>query len=389
MAAPYDHIPEELRQDALNDSNQETGAKSGTQTHKTTSGEEYRITGGEKAQKRLFKKRRAGVVLSQDEVRAIKEGRKKLRKEMKARGIKSRREFELVAGGLGLYFDKRRGFWLWFLRHWLAALLGALGLLLLGLLLFAAVTQLRGHFTINMSDGMFREGFTLSETVGFENPTTQLFATPATNVPCISIGQIPLNIDEIDGQHNDTYFAYTYYIRNEGESTVSYDWQMDINSQSKHLSEATWAAVFEDGALQFYAKASADGTPQALPAMDDNSRGYITLPIRELASDSEQFQKIKTVDQITYYRVIPQNFQSESIITTGTQTGVKPMEVHKYTVVLWLEGDDPDTTDEMIGGHLGVEMNFQLVSEKKQEQSSKKGIGKWLEELLENLKFYS
>ena len=39
------------------------------------------------------------------------------------------------------------------------------------------------------------------------------------------------------------------------------------------------------------------------------------------------------------------------------------MEVHKYTVVIWLEGDDPDCTNELIGGHLGLEMYMSMLDE--------------------------
>ena len=106
MPTPYDHIPEELKKQAQVDASPKKEEK------KTAD----KITGAEKSQKRLFKYRRGGVVLSEDEVKEIKSGRKKLRREMKARGIKSKREFELTASGLGLYFDKRRPFpLLWWL----------------------------------------------------------------------------------------------------------------------------------------------------------------------------------------------------------------------------------------------------------------------------------
>lgn len=319
----------------------------------------------EKKQHRLFKYRRAGVVLTEDEVKAIKVGRKKLRKEMRARGIKSKQEFELTAGSLGLYFDKRNGgflFWLW--SHWLGALIGALLALLAVLFIFALVQQMRGHFTINLSDRMFREGFTLSETIGFENPTTQLFATPAQDVPCISINQIPADVDDIEGEHNDTYFAYTYYIRNEGENTVGYTWNLDMNTETQNLSQAVWAMVFEDGKMRFYAKANRDsGEVEALPPFDDNNRGYIDLPVKDLEPNSDQFQIVGQNGQITYWRVVPDKFLTDRCITAGEQQNVEPMEIHKYTVVLWLEGDDQDADDSMIGGHLGVEMNYRLVEE--------------------------
>lgn len=345
-----------------------------------------KITGAEKQQRRLFKKRRAGVVLSKDEVKAIKEGRKKLRKEMKARGIKSKREFELTAGALGLYFDKRQGALLpWLLRHWLGALLGFLLALLLILFIFSAVQYMRGHYTINMSDDMFREGFTLSDSVGFENPTTQLFANPAEEIPCVSISSIPADVDEIDGEHNDAYFAYTYYIRNEGESTVDYTWSLDINAETQDLSDAAWVIVFEDGEMRIFAKANNDtGREEALPAFGDDTRGYLNLPIMELAPDSDQFEVVAQQGRLTYYRVIPDKFLSDTEIAVGEQKEVAPMEVHKYTVVMFLEGDDEQATDEKIGGRLGVGMNFRLSYEDKEDSS---GFKKFFDKIFGGLKF--
>lgn len=376
MPSPYDKLPEEIKQQM-----QEEAAKAESQPEppkppkKEPKQKEPKITGAERKQKRLIKKTRAGVVLSEDEVQAIKAGRKKLRKEMRARGIRSKKEFELTASSLGLYFDKHRpALLLWLGRHWLAALLGALLAFLLVLLLFSLVQKMRGHFTINMSDEMFREGFTLSETVGFENPTTQLFANPAVDVPCVSISQLPLDLDEIDGEHNDVYFAYTYYIRNEGESTVDYQWTLDITRETLKASGAVWAMVFEDGNMRFYAKAAASGQAEALPAQGDNTRGYPDLNLRELAPESDQFEIVKQVGDVTYWRVIPDKYESDLRITSGGQTGVDPMEVHKYTVVLWLEGDDPQATDELIGAHMGVEMSFRLTGEPEKK-------GGWLSEI--------
>ena len=71
--------------------------------------------------------------------------------------------------------------------------------------------------------------------------------------------------------------------------------------------------------------------------------------------------------QITFWRVIPDKFLSNTCITEGFQTDVMPQEVHKYTVVMWLEGDDPSANNSVIGGHLGVEMGFRLTSEKQED----------------------
>lgn len=326
-------------------------------------------TPGGTLQRGPFKRKRAGIELTKEEVRAIKAGRKKLRKELRAAGIKSKKEFELTASSLMLYFDKHPllGFLPWlFHGRGLWFLIGATAALLLAGALMSTVMEMRGHFTINLSDGMFKEGFSLSETIGFENPTMRLFAEPAVDVPAFSISDIKEDADLIDGQHNeDQYFAYTFYVRNEGDNTVDYTWELCLNAESKDLSSALWVMVFEDGQMKFYAEARADGTPEALPGVEDNTRGYLEAPMSDFAvRPDQQYQLIEGTEDNPRYRVIPYNFQSEDVITSDTRLKVKPMEVHKYTVVIWLEGDDPDCTNALIGGHAGVDMQFRLVGEK-------------------------
>ncbi len=320
----------------------------------------------EKKQSGPFKKKRAGEVLTKNEVKEIKAGRKKLKKELKAMGIKGKSEFELAASSRGLYFDKKKNRFLPFLTFWKKggwALLAAAALLLAALFAISVVSDLQGHFTISLSENLFDEGFVLSETKGFENPTTHLFATPAESIPCVSIIDIPKDINDIDGQHNGDYFATTFYIRNEGSSTVGYDWQLRLNAESKKLSGAVWIMVFEDDKMTFYAKSDEKGEPQCLPAKDDNTRGYMNPPLYEMAKDVSQYEEIKVNEFASRWRIIPKPFTSNEVITEGKVLKVKPQEVHKYTIVMWLEGDDPDCTDELIGGHLGMDLQFEMIEE--------------------------
>ena len=346
--------------------------------------EEKKATAVEKEPKfKLFRRTRGGVALTKEEVKEIKAGRKKLRKDMKDAKCYTKYEFEVTASSLGLYFDKRRllPFWLRGCGMW--ALLGAALLLLLVLFAMALITQMRGLFTINLTDGMFREGFVLSETEDFAQPQTNLFAEPAVDVPCISITSIPADIDDHEGQHNGLgYFAYTYWVRNEGDNTVDYTWELQIVGESLECSTAAWVMVVEDGELLLFAEANADGTPQSVPAIGDESRGYTEIPALSLAADPGRFMKeIKTVGQRTYHRVEPIPFEDGNTVYRGYQSEVAPMDAHKYTVVVWLEGDDPDCTDDLIGGHLGLNMQYALVEEAEEEP------GFW-EELWDNLTFW-
>lgn len=318
----------------------------------------------------LFKRKRGGVVLTKEEIREIKEGRKKLKAELRKMGEKSRKEFELTASSLGLYFDKAKPGALF---AWLFATKGFWLLLLTSVLLvmaisgFALLAEMKGHFTISMSDDMFKEGFTISEEPDFLSKTSHLFATPAVDVPCISIVDIPENVDNIDGEHNGNYFAYTFYLRNEGKNEADYRWEIRFNSESE-VADATWVMLFIDGEMTIFAKAADDGRAEALPAWDNNDFGYLKAPLYDYALDKSQYETVAEVGGLTYWRVIPKPFAGEGILGAGERLDVQPGEIHKYTIVVWLEGDDPDCTNELIGKHIGFEMFMQMVEDEKEEQ---------------------
>lgn len=345
------------------------------------------------AQRTPIKKRRAGIVLSHQEVKAIQSGRKKLRRELRKKGIKKRKDFELTASSLGLYFDKNRG---WGLLLWLLhgrglwAMMGAAAALVTVLFALSLVSQMQGHFTINLSGDLLQEGFTLSETKDFNAPSMRLFAEPATDVPCFSLSDIHDDVNDVDGQHNEAgYFAYTFYIRNEGESTVDFNWELIVNSESHELSKAVWVMFFEDDVMRIFAKSRADGTQEALPSFGDNSRGYLRTPLAEYAADAQAlYQPITTRGGMTFYRVVPENFEEADTVVTGTQLQVAPKEVHKYTVVMWLEGDDPDCTDALIGGHAGVEMRFHMADEEESDDEADSGVLTHWDKLWDSLLFW-
>lgn len=313
----------------------------------------------------LFKKRRGGVVLTPAEVKEIKEGRKKLRAELRRHGEKSRKEFELTASSLGLYFDSNRAVTVlrWFIANngikILALLMALLLLIMWG---FSAIADLKGHFTINLSEDMFEEGFTISEDLTFKVKTSRLFGTPAIDVPCISIVDIPDNINEFAGTHNGAHFGYSFYLRNEGKNPADYQWELSFTTKTE-LSKAVWVMLIVDGEMAIYAQANDDGTAATLPERGNDTVGYLEAPLRDLAADKSQYEIIARHNTMTYWRVVSKPFISDTVVAGGKFLEVQPKTVHKYTVVLWIEGDDPDCTDELIGTQLGLELSIAMIDE--------------------------
>lgn len=314
---------------------------------------------------RILKKYRGGVRLTHGEIREIREGRKALRRDMRRQGIRSYQEFEATASSLGLYFDKGRflAFWLWLWhRGALGALLAAAGVGLAAMYAFSVVTEMRGHFTINLANELVSEGFELSNTADFANPTARIYGTPVEDAPCISIADLPDDVDDIDGSHNGrNYFAHTFYIAKRGEGVTGYDFSLSINSESLDTSEAIWVLLFEDGIPTIYAKVNGQsGEAECLPPVDNNRFGYQEVPFADRGLAEEQFSVVAQRAGRTYYRLIPRPYQNEKIVAERIRENVKQDEVHKYTVVIWLEGDDPDCTNDLIGAHIGLQMDFTL-----------------------------
>lgn len=457
---------------------------------------------GKKQLRPIFRRKRSREVLTREQVTAIKKGRRVLRREMKAQGLKRRIDFEVTATNLGLYFDRNRLLWpffLWLIRDHTVAKLLTTSVLLTTLLtttvpLIRYLTQYLteyldkivyeyldklvekevDRFTINLSEEMLNKGLELSETPGFEDPKEVLVCVPAWDVPCVSISEIPADVDMTDGEHHDIYFAYTFYCRyinkdaeKENEQgmeefdltkyAIDYDWGLVIGREgldtsnteettpdavmlaeeteaseetepadesSVKVSDAVWVMVIQDGEVIVCAKARSDGSVETLPteevlttkkmAFMDRSVDYINQGLKQIDSRlsmdnvsrldtlfetqaeidacqaeidayfatagisdltqlmlrtenwQDRYKVVATRGDHSYYQVVPESFVSESTVVQRTRTEVLPYledspNMHKYTVVIWLEGDDPECTNELMNGN--IQLSFQIKGE--------------------------
>ena len=81
----------------------------------------------------------------------------------------------------------------------------------------------------------------------------------------------------------------------------------------------------------------------------------------------DRYKIVGASDNYNYYQVVAEEFVSDKIVMERTRKGVLPWienrneEVHKYTVVIWLEGDDPQCENVLMDGFIGL--NFQIKAE--------------------------
>lgn len=186
-----------------------------------------------------------------------------------------------------------------------------------------------GNFTINLNRlELFRRGVAIADNGDFNNATARLAADALDNGTNIAAEDLPDNLDDIDGSHNGkNYVAYTFYIRNAGKTDLGYSAKLKVVSASKGVEKAARVRVYRNGEPTTYAAAATDGNPEPN-----------TEP-----------------------------FASKDVVTTISHANFRVGDVDKYTVVIWLDGDDPECVDKIIGG--AVEFGFDFDSSETDDSS--------------------
>ena len=294
--------------------------------------------------------------LTREEKKEIRKERKKLRKDLKLKGIKKREEFEEIARMLGLvYYEDYPPFLLWWWRFlkWLGAL-GALKYLLLsGLVLvlifpFALLALQKGNFVVSMTDELIERSMNFTETAdGAVNKIT-LHSDVLKEVNPYSILDLPDHLNEFEGSHNmDDVVAYTFWAVNNGDAPIDYDYYIILNNSTNNVYKATWVMFYEEDKMNVFATADESGEPEKITNLAD-------MVFYEQAVEPDKM----FVSDGNTYSLITKPYEDHNLVTKGTVMGLKPGERKKYTVVIWVEMEDKDCTEDIIGGHAGFHMRF-------------------------------
>jgi hypothetical protein len=134
---------------------------------------------------------------------------------------------------------------------------------------------------------------------------------------------LPENINSIDGEHNgENYLAYTFYLENAGAVDVSYQYAIYISDITHDLDEAIRVRLYMGDEFETYAKTRSDGLGAEL--------------------DSKEFY-------------------SSNVVCQDRVDNFKSGDIQKFTVVVWIEGNDPDCIDWLIGGTIKIEMQMSVA----------------------------
>ena len=202
-------------------------------------------------------------------------------------------------------------------------------LLVAVLFIFAFMQEKMGNFTINLNRlELYRKGISIADNGDFNGATARLTASTVEDATNISIDDLPEDIDDLDGSHNGkNYMAYTYYVRNAGKEDLGYKASITLDSCAKGAEKAVRVAVWRNGERVVYASPAADGG-------EENGC---------------------------------KNFKSDDVVCSYTEKKFLVGNVDRYTIVIWMEGDDPECVDSIIGG--SVEFSMKIDADYKDETS--------------------
>ena len=198
-------------------------------------------------------------------------------------------------------------------------------LFLINLYIVLRLMYIGENFTVTLDSEYGRE----SGLVVYEDPNdikirTYLKSEPINYFTDISVNWLPQNIDnEGNGSHNgQNYIAYTFYASNKGQDTINYWATIEIEDVIKNVDEAIRVMVIKNG---------------------------------ERTIKNKKNKSTGNAENNT------QPFYSDNVIMLEKNENFQVDSEDKYTIVIWVEGDDPDCIDELIGGE--IKMNMRLTEE--------------------------
>lgn len=223
-------------------------------------------------------------------------------------------------------------------RKWRAKIakisLLVLAIILTVIYLVLGIVYNGGRFTITLDPNFSVEsGIVMYDSQNNKSVTNRLYAENIEFIDNISIDWIKKDIDtEKDGSHNgQNYMAYTFYIENRGKEVLNYWVECYVDDATRNVDEAIRVMMFLNGEKEVYAKKNL------------------------LTGEAEKGT---------------QPFYSDDLAVLRQRKDFKPKDVDRYTVVIFLEGDDPDCVDKLIGGE--IKMHLDIREEHIEQKQSKK-----------------
>lgn len=257
----------------------------------------------------------------------------------------------------------------WKRRAGIALVISLLILLLLWIISWLLTTI--GDLVISVDSGAAKKGITISANEDGSDPQTKLYANMVKDVTNITYDWLPATLDmEGFGNHNGrNYMAYTFQLTNNGKETIDYVSTLKAVRAAKSADEACRIMVYRNGEPAVYAKENMglttdDNSPEPYEkifkkVIPENYNAPSEEEIEKAAEEPQNKEPVEVTDEpleITQW-------DDKTTVFTNTREGIEPGETDKYTIVMWIEGEDPECIDDIRGGYVKLEWFFNIADE--------------------------
>lgn len=259
----------------------------------------------------------------------------------------------------------------------------ALVVLVLALLLIWIMTWLLttiGDLVITVDSGAAKKGIKISENAdgtefGENGGPFKLSANMVNEVTNITYDWLPATLDlEADGSHNGrNYLAYTFYLTNNGTEPMKYESELQSVRAAKDADEACRVMVYrtrDEGDKKF----APNNSPEvfAKKNRDDSAFEKInkkvipenyTPPTAQQIADAINQPQNKELVATTDEEIVIQPFSDEKTVFTTEVEELPAGYTDKYTIVMWIEGEDPECLDVIRDGYVKLMWFFNVADE--------------------------
>ena len=203
--------------------------------------------------------------------------------------------------------------------------------------------QNSGNFVMSVDEDAFKRGIAISDSSTFETMNRWLTADPVEDVRDTTLQHIDLfEIINAEGAYKETrsnYLAYTFFLRNVGSETTPVDYEVVITNQSKNIAEAIRVMIIVDGQVAY------------------NEQG-----IRYIECESKKMYQAPDKQDIVYKDYLQDFtlFKTTDIICNERIFDIRPEQTKKISVIMWLEGEDPECIETLASAKIKITMNLSI-----------------------------
>lgn len=191
-----------------------------------------------------------------------------------------------------------------------------------------------GNFIVVLDKDVIIHSIVLSEDSDFNDPTPRLFADSVKDSDPIIFFDIKMQEAlEVDGNYYDPdfkYLAYSFYLKNNGNQSVDIRAEFLITDIYRGADEAIRVILIENSQIDDF----------KMYQKPDKSEGKY-LP--------EMPEAIPFVNDKTIFEHDILEFQ--------------PDEIKRYTIIVYVEGQDPECVNEISSGMIKMTMRFRIIEE--------------------------